>query len=269
MMNRLLRDGALDSGRGRSVAALRPGVPRSQSDSAALIHQDHGTSKVCLPFHHTTYLPFDFFSEKGVSLEHTTRVNVFYWRNRYSETINDMLMPEVTQEDLQEAFDVTSSTKKLVSDAARSFVRSRFIALCKEYYFEDTKHFTRFNQVVAFLNMEIAAGRGETVYKIIYERWPPSWECEYEEKFCKENLLVLRGWMEQNKQYKGFVSKIASSVIGAERRKFTLMVRRQKASVVNGKKIRRRHKHKQTFDPELHLKNSPKKERNNNGKRAM
>lgn len=156
----------------------------------------------------------------------------------------------------------------MISDATRYFIRSRFIGLCKAFYPEDAKHFTLFNQVVTFLNIEIAAGRGEKPYTIIYERWPHSWENEFEEKFCRENLLVLRGWIKKDLQYKGCVAKIASYVMGQERRKFHDIIRRQAAAVVNGKKVRRRHKHKQTFDPEIHIKNSPKKERNDNGKRA-
>ena len=57
--------------------------------------------------------------------------------------------------------------------------------------------------------------------------------------------------------------------MGGLRRNFPDMIRRRQAEVVNGKKVRRRNKHKDAFDPELHIKNSPKKVLNKNGKREM
>ena len=149
-------------------------------------------------------------------------------------------------------------------------VKNRFIVLCKEMYPEQAKHFTRFKQVQDFLNLEIAAGRGENPYAIIYERWPHLFENQMEQSMCEENNFVLRDWIKKDGKYKGCVAKMVSYVLGEIRKTFPAIQRRQAATIgEDGRKIRRRNKHQARFNPDVHIKNSPKKVVNNNGKREM
>ena len=179
------------------------------------------------------------------------------------------MIPEVTDSEVESIYQWTFDTKKLFSDSIRFKINTRFVRYCKELYPEEAKHFTRFKQVYDFLNIETASGRNEKAYKIKYEMWSASWENEMEEELCRENSLVFRDWIKQDGQYKGCFAKLASSVMGQQRRKIHDLVRRQKAVIVNGVKVRRRNKHNEKFNPDIHIRNSPKKIPNNNGKRQM
>ena len=268
-MNQLLR-GSGGNGTRRSVGVSRETVPRSQSDSAA-IQNTGDVPSVFLPFLQKTFLPFDYFNpaEKKIYLHHISKEHVFYWKNRYAEEISTIVIPEVTTSEMESIYKWTFDTKKLFSDSIRFKINARFLHYCKEMYPEEAKNFTRFKQVYNFVNMEIAAGRSEKAYKIKYERWPASWENEMEDELCRENSLVFRGWIDKSGQYKGSFAKIASSVMGQQRRKIHDIIRRQKAVVVDGVKVRRRNKHSEKFNPDIHIRNSPKKIPNNNGKRQM
>ena len=252
------------------------GVRRTQS-AAAAIHVEHsGTvaakEEVRLPCIVKTFLPFDFLlpADAAIMKKDITDYHVHVWDRRYQSGDLDWSSVAVASTiDIERVHGFAYEMKAEFVRAIRTKLKTRFIRLCKQEYPDDARHFTRYNQVTSFLGTEILEGRGEKAFQIVYAKWPPKWEYQFEELFCQENNFQMRSWISQGKQYKGAVGKLASYVLSGLRAQFPAIKRRQDAEMVDGRKIRRRDKHKAAFNPDIHVKGSPKKEKNRNGKRDL
>ena len=275
-MDRLARSATLNKKARdpRVGGGLSRGVRRTQSAAAALQLDGRVVAKeeVRLPLLIKTHLPFDFLlpAEGAIMEKDITDKHVHAWGHRFQPgEIDWSTMETAAHSDIERVHAVAYDMKSAFVFAIRNKLKTRFIRLCKQYYPEQARHFTRFSQVTSFLGGEILEGRGEQAFAIVYDKWPKKWEYQFEELFCQENNFFMRSWINKGKQYKGAVSKLASYVMSGLRSQFPNIKRRQDAEYIDGRKVRRRDKHKAKYDPEKHLQLSPKKERNRNGKREL
>ena len=256
--------------RSKSAAASLPSVTPAATGAHHVFLNEDNYADVRIPFLTKHYFPFDFFATaEAIEIKDITDAQVFSWDHRFSPLIDFSSVPVASEEDKKRVHKCVNDMRKLCLADIRIQIRSRMVRLCKQFYPDDCKYFTNFKQVVDHLNLEIASGRGEKPFEIIYQKWPRLWDNAFENRFCKGNNIVMREWICKGKQYKGLIAKLVSYAMGNIRSNFKKIKRRQAAQVVDGRKVRRRNKHKAKFDPEIHLRHSPKKERNFNGKREM